>query len=100
MPVIRVDGNDIFAVYNTVKSAKQHCLQESSPVLIEAMTYRVGHHSTSDDWTAYRSTEEVSYWNEIDHPIYRLRKFIDQKGWWNANLEENFISGIRKNLMQ
>ncbi|XP_075258858.1 2-oxoisovalerate dehydrogenase subunit alpha, mitochondrial-like isoform X2 [Convolutriloba macropyga] len=100
MPVIRVDGNDIFAVYNATEAAKRTCVAESTPVLIEAMTYRVGHHSTSDDWTAYRSTEEVSYWTEVDHPIYRLRKYMDSRGIWDNAKEEEYIKGLRKQIMQ
>jgi len=100
MPVIRVDGNDVFAVYNATRAAKQMCVGDNTPVLIEAMTYRVGHHSTSDDWTAYRSTEEVSYWTEVDHPIYRLRKYMDTKGMWDNTREEQFIKSLRKEIMQ
>ena len=54
MDYARVDGNDIFAVYNVVKAARASTLSTGRPVLIEAMTYRVGHHSTSDDASAYR----------------------------------------------
>ena len=61
-------------------------------------TCRVGHHSTSDDWTAYRSTEEVSYWNEIDHPIYRLRKYMDSKGMWDDQQEEQFVKALRQKV--
>lgn len=59
---IRVDGNDLFAVYNATKAARDIAVRESRPVLIEAMTYRLGHHSTSDDSTAYRSVDEISSW--------------------------------------
>lgn len=51
MPCIRVDGNDLAAVYAATSEARRLCLAESRPVLVEAMTYRVGHHSTSDDST-------------------------------------------------
>lgn len=51
MHAIRVDGNDLLAVYNATKAAREICLKEQRPVLIEAMTYRIGHHSTSDDST-------------------------------------------------
>ncbi len=43
---------------------------------------RIGHHSTSDDSTAYRSVDEVRYWDERDHPISRLRHYLLSKGWW------------------
>lgn len=55
MATIRVDGNDVLAVYNATKEARRLCVEENKPVLIEALTYRVGHHSTSDDSSAYRS---------------------------------------------
>ena len=54
MDTIRVDGNDVFAVYNATRAARDICINENRPVLIEAMTYRIGHHSTSDDSSAYR----------------------------------------------
>lgn len=49
-----MDGNDLLAVYNATTAARKLALEENKPVLIEAMTYRLGHHSTSDDSTAYR----------------------------------------------
>lgn len=49
----RVDGNDLIAVYNATKAAREIAAQ-NEPVLVEAMTYRISHHSTSDDSTAYR----------------------------------------------
>ena len=48
MPSIRVDGNDLFAIYWATKEARKLIIKEKSPVLIEAMSYRVGDHSTSD----------------------------------------------------
>ena len=59
MSTIRVDGNDVLAVYNATKAARDIAANENRPVLIEAMTYRIGHHSTSDDSSAYRSVDEV-----------------------------------------
>ena len=61
MSTIRVDGNDVLAVYNATKAAREIAASENKPVLIEAMTYRIGHHSTSDDSSAYRSVDEVTY---------------------------------------
>ena len=62
MSTIRVDGNDVLAVYNATQAAREIAEKENKPVLIEAMTYRIGHHSTSDDSSAYRSVDEV--WNK------------------------------------
>ena len=64
MTTIRVDGNDVLAVYNATKAAREIAASENKPVLIEAMTYRIGHHSTSDDSSAYRSVDEVDNGNE------------------------------------
>lgn len=52
---IRVDGNDVWAVYNATTEARRIATETNTPVMIEAMTYRVGHHSTSDDSTRYLS---------------------------------------------
>ena len=60
MDVIRLNGNDVFAVYNAVKKAREIAVNESRPVLLEFMTYRAGNHSTSDDSSAYRPKQEVS----------------------------------------
>ena len=56
---IRVDGNDALAVYAATMEARRLCLSQNKPVLMEVMTYRLGHHSTSDDWSRYRSSNEV-----------------------------------------
>lgn len=73
---IRVDGNDLFAVYNATRAAREIAVKESRPVLIEAMTYRLGHHSTSDDSTAYRSIDEMNSWEKEDNPVLRFRQYL------------------------
>jgi 2-oxoisovalerate dehydrogenase E1 component alpha subunit len=76
MAAIRVDGNDIFAVNAAVRQAKQYALEHTAPVLIEAMTYRQGHHSTSDDSTRYRSSDEVEGFAANADPLTRLGNFL------------------------
>ncbi len=76
---IRVDGNDVWAVYNATKAARKLAVEEHRPTLIEAMTYRIGHHSTSDDSTVYRSKKEVEDWRRLDNPITRFRKWLEDK---------------------
>ncbi|KAK7104546.1 2-oxoisovalerate dehydrogenase subunit alpha, mitochondrial-like [Littorina saxatilis] len=97
---IRVDGNDPFAVYNATKAARKTCLSQNRPVLIEAMTYRIGHHSTSDDSSAYRSVDEVSYWDRQDNPITRLRHFMVNQGWWDEEAEKEWMLDARKRVMK
>ncbi|XP_015784403.1 2-oxoisovalerate dehydrogenase subunit alpha, mitochondrial [Tetranychus urticae] len=100
MATLRVDGNDTLAVYKATAAARRICLEESKPVLIEAMTYRIGHHSTSDDSTAYRSVDEVRFWHQKDHPISRLRKYMEQRSWWNDELEKDWKEESKRQVMQ
>jgi 2-oxoisovalerate dehydrogenase E1 component alpha subunit len=97
---IRVDGNDIFAVHSAMQSARQLALQDGGkPVLLEAMSYRVSHHSTSDDSFAYRAKVEVEDWKRRDNPITRLRKWMERKGVWNEERERELRSEARKELL-
>ncbi|XP_005987926.1 2-oxoisovalerate dehydrogenase subunit alpha, mitochondrial isoform X2 [Latimeria chalumnae] len=100
IPSIRVDGNDVFAVYNATKEARRRAIAENIPFLIEAMTYRIGHHSTSDDSSAYRSVDEVNYWDKQDHPISRLRNYMISKQWWDENQEKAWRKQSRKMVME
>ncbi|KAM6389934.1 LOW QUALITY PROTEIN: 2-oxoisovalerate dehydrogenase subunit alpha, mitochondrial, partial [Rhynochetos jubatus] len=95
---IRVDGNDVFAVYNATE-ARRRAVAENRPVLVEAMTYRIGHHSTSDDSSAYRSVDEVNYWDKQDHPISRLRHHMLGRGWWDEE-QERWRKSSRKMVME
>ncbi|XP_029412986.1 2-oxoisovalerate dehydrogenase subunit alpha, mitochondrial isoform X3 [Nannospalax galili] len=97
---IRVDGNDVFAVYNATKEARRRAVAENQPFLIEAMTYRIGHHSTSDDSSAYRSVDEVNYWDKQDHPISRLRHYLLNRGWWDEEQEKAWRKQSRKRVME
>jgi len=93
---IRVDGNDLWAVYNASVEAKRIATQNCVPVLIEAMTYRIGHHSTSDDSTRYRTPDEVNHWREKTNPIARLRNYMDKKGWWSEEQDKALVAESRQ----
>lgn len=99
MHTIRVDGNDIWAVYNATKKSREFCSTQGKPVLIEAMTYRVGHHSTSDDYTKYRSQEEVDQWKNTNNPITRLRLYMQHKGLWNDAKDKELQTRARQNVL-
>lgn len=98
---IRIDGNDFWAVREAVKRARKIALEDGGkPVLIEAMTYRVSHHSTSDDSFAYRARVEVEDWKRRDNPITRLRKWMEAKGMWDDAKEKECRDRFRKEVLK
>ena len=98
---IRVDGNDIWAVREATKKARELALTDGGkPVLIEAMSYRISHHSTSDDSFAYRARVEVEDWKRRDNPITRLRKYLEKKGIWDDEKEKTIRERIRKEVLK
>ena len=125
MSTIRVDGNDVLAVYNATQAAREIAEKENKPVLIEAMTYRIGHHSTSDDSSAYRSVDEVGnktirclssviaqylfhfnlcvlqvrYWDQKDHPITRFYNYLVSKGAWSETQEKEWKNESKKKVI-
>jgi pyruvate dehydrogenase E1 component alpha subunit len=82
IPGIQVDGNDVFAVYAATSEAVERARSGKGPTLIEAYTYRMGAHTTSDDPTVYRQEEEVKEWAAKD-PIMRLKKYLIAQGHWD-----------------
>ena len=60
--------------------------------------YRIGHHSTSDDSSAYRTDSEVRYWVKEDHPIGRLGFYMMNQGWWTEQDEKNWKNESRKQV--
>ncbi|KAH8507619.1 hypothetical protein H0E87_009967 [Populus deltoides] len=95
---IRVDGNDTLALYSTVRAAREMAIREQRPILVEALTYRVGHHSTSDDSTKYRPVDEIELWRSARDPIARFRKWIESNGWWSGEAESELRSNVRKQV--
>ncbi len=95
MPGIRVDGNDVLACYAVVAEAAKRARGGGGPTLIEAVTYRMGPHTTSDDPTRYRSEEEVVYWAARD-PIERYRIYLQSGGIWTERLEERVAAKSKR----
>ncbi len=83
---IQVDGNDILAVIKAVREALEKA-RSGDPVLIEAITYRLEDHTTSDDSTRYRDEEEVEKWKKKD-PLERFREHLEENDIWNEELEK------------
>jgi 2-oxoisovalerate dehydrogenase E1 component alpha subunit len=76
---LRVDGNDVLACYAATKIHMDEAREGEGPFLIEALTYRIGAHTTSDDPTKYRDEAEVEYWRQRD-PIIRFETFLRRQG--------------------
>jgi len=86
-PGIAVDGNDVLAVYAAASEALERARSGGGPTLIEAVTYRMGFHTTSDDATKYRSEAEVKEWEQKD-PIRRFRTYLSNKGLLDETFEK------------
>lgn len=97
---IRVDGNDVLAVLAATRAARDRCVKSGRGVLVEALTYRVGHHSTSDDSFAYRPRAEVEDWVRADNPLSRFRLFLEERGWWSAAEEEEMRTRVKGVVLQ
>jgi len=86
MPGIQVDGNDVVAVLVAVQEAAALARQGGGPSLIEAVTYRLGPHTTADDPTRYRDGDEDEEWEAKD-PLLRVRRLLEQQGQWSEDWE-------------
>jgi 2-oxoisovalerate dehydrogenase E1 component alpha subunit len=78
-PGVRVDGNDVLASLDTVRSAVERARSGGGPTLVEAFTYRMNPHTTSDDTRRYRMPEEEASWRARD-PIARVRTYLEREG--------------------
>lgn len=82
-----VDGNDVLAVHEVTKHAAEHVRSGAGPALVEAQTYRMGAHTSSDDPTRYRDRAEADAWQSKD-PIARVEKLLDARDWWSTQWRE------------
>lgn len=86
MPAVRVDGNDVLAVLAVTREATRRARDGGGPAFIEAITYRIGPHTTSDDPTRYRAAAETEAWNARD-PILRIRRLLEREGLWSRKFD-------------
>jgi len=87
---VRVDGNDVFAVYTTVKKYIELARKNHTPALIELVTYRMGDHTTADDATRYRAPEALVEWGKKD-PIDRLKIYLMNSRDWTEENDKKII---------
>ncbi|HEY2931288.1 MAG TPA: thiamine pyrophosphate-dependent dehydrogenase E1 component subunit alpha [Acidobacteriota bacterium] len=83
---LRVDGNDVLAVFRETQAAVDEVRGGGGPILIEAVTYRMGAHSSSDDPSRYRDESVTEQWKARD-PLIRYRRYLRGLGLWNDELE-------------
>jgi pyruvate dehydrogenase E1 component alpha subunit/2-oxoisovalerate dehydrogenase E1 component alpha subunit len=97
LPSVRVDGNDVLAVYAVTREAVERARRGDGATFIEAVTYRRLGHSSSDDPTRYRDEAEVRAWEQKD-PVDRCRRYLEQRGLWDeareAALKERIASAV------
>jgi pyruvate dehydrogenase E1 component alpha subunit len=94
---VRINGNDVIAVYATTKSALKKAREGGGPTLIEGVTYRVGAHSTADDPTRYRERDEVDVWRKQD-PLKTLKEIILGLGIWDEEVDTKTMKRIEKRV--
>jgi len=92
-PGIRIDGNDVLGIFAAIRTAAERARRGGGPYLIEAMTYRMGPHTTSDDPTRYRTNVELERWSAKD-PIPRFRQWLEGQGL----LDEAALAAINREV--
>ncbi|MFH1853449.1 MAG: pyruvate dehydrogenase (acetyl-transferring) E1 component subunit alpha [Candidatus Neomarinimicrobiota bacterium] len=96
---IQVDGNDYFAMYRTLTEAAEHARSGQGPVLVEAVTFRSGAHTTSDDPSLYRTAEEEEKWRLRD-PLLRLGKHLIGRKLWEPGQDEELVNRYKQEIDQ
>ena len=97
MPSVRVDGNDVLAVYHATKQAVDRARAGDGPTFLELVTYRRLGHSSSDDPTKYRDANEVKEWEDRD-PVERFRKHLEALSLWGENKEAELQEQIAREV--
>jgi 2-oxoisovalerate dehydrogenase E1 component alpha subunit len=99
VPSLRCDGNDLLAVISATREALARAVRGDGPTLVEAITYRLSGHSTSDDPKAYRQEDEVEEWRRRD-PIARLRRLLQARGLFTDADQAKAEAAIQDEIKQ
>jgi len=97
IPGVQVDGNDVFAVRDTVAEALGAARRGAGPCLIEALTYRLSDHTTADDASRYRSPEEVKKAWALE-PLIRIRRYLQAAGVWSEADEQTLLKDCTREV--
>jgi pyruvate dehydrogenase E1 component subunit alpha len=97
MPGVRVDGNDLLAVYREVKAAADRARRGEGPTLLEMVTFRMGGHSSADDPSRYRDQQLVATWEKAC-PLARLRTWLESTGRWDQAREDALDAELRAEI--
>ena len=99
MPGLQVDGNDALAVYSATHEALERARTGGGPTFIEALTYRIGVHTTADDPSRYRTAEEVTEW-EVKDPLKRFFTYLSNKGLLNEKGRDEMMEAVRLETLE
>jgi TPP-dependent pyruvate/acetoin dehydrogenase alpha subunit len=95
---LRADGNDVFAVYETVKYAAEKARRGDGPTFIELLTYRVSAHSSSDDPSRYRDEKVTEVWRHERDPLRRMEAYLLARGWLQAGEREALATQLEADV--
>ena len=96
-PGVRVDGNDVLAVIDATRAAVERARRGEGPTLVEAVTFRMGGHSSSDDPARYREADEVQEWERRD-PLHRFRSYLEGRGLLRAEEEARWTQELNDEI--
>jgi pyruvate dehydrogenase E1 component alpha subunit len=99
LPSVRVDGNDVFAMYAAIKEAADRARAGDGATFIEALTYRIGPHSSSDDPTRYRDDAEPEAWRKKD-PLVRYKTWLLANGVFTAEAEAQLAAELEREIRE
>jgi pyruvate dehydrogenase E1 component alpha subunit/2-oxoisovalerate dehydrogenase E1 component alpha subunit len=91
---VRVDGNDVLAVYAAARAAGEKARRGGGPTFIECLTYRVSAHTSSDDPSRYRDESVTLEWRTKKDPIARMSSFLQEKGWLSADAQTRLATEV------